>query len=372
MSTAKRLVDQPTINAESTIHALEEVGILQTKISLLRTDIDNIILAPRLRIDADGSMGLLHIEGAKLQISGRSSDTTTQKLLSDIIRVIEFLSINLLPSVVTPLFNILMPNLISKLESGPLLATIPVDLDGISLFNNIITQVSQFAITLDSHGWHGKASLMEWIAQAPQVWIGKRRETALHMVRQLLLDGLGDPRVVERVETQVVSHEEDMFVAPAGNDDWDTKWSEDYNNEKSNTQAVRSNGSPQQTAEEDVSAWGLEDDLVDQKKEPNTSHVNIVEDETDAWGWGDEDDNEESTKHPDSAPHQAFMPKTDHNSNSKVPSEREITLRETYNITAFPEKLLEIIVQIFEDVETLTQSRSVVDEAVTAFSNSNK
>ena len=303
-------------------------------------------------------MGSLIVNENSLGITGRSSDTTTRSLLFDIIRVIKFLNTNLLPSVAMPLSEVLMPSLISRLESGPLLASIPADLDGIPQFKETLDLVTSFASTLDTCKWQGKNRLIEWTDRAPQVWLQKRLEASLHMVRRLLSRGFGEPRAVERVETQTISRKEDMFAAHTGNDDWDAKWSDNGNEERPNPQPIKTSASLGEAAEEDVSAWGLEDDSTDQREELSKDHTDVAEDESDAWGWGDDDDNVEPTKHSDTAHHQPSSQKINGHGASDGPSEREVTLREKYNITALPEQLLDIILQIFADAETLTNPRS--------------
>lgn len=273
--------------------------------------------------------------------------------------LVDYLSVHLPPAIAIPLSEILMPSLISRLESGPLLSSVPADLEGIADFQYTLDLVLSFANTLDKHGWHGKTSLVEWTNQAPRVWLGKRRETSLQKVREALLKGLGEPRAVERIETQTVSKDEGMFAAKGSNDDWNAHWSDEEKEDNLDLSLSRHDETPEEVVEEDVSAWGLEDDTTKESKGQRNSQTDNITDESDAWGWGDEDDTAGSSKAPDLPPRQARPPNINGGAGPKLSAERQMTLKETYHITALPEQILEVIIQVISDVERLSQPESV-------------
>ena len=325
----------------------------------LRKAIDSIIITPRLRKAADGTMRSLFVDGDDISLNGRTTDTSTRTLLADIDRMIQFLISRLPSSIAVPLSDVLMPNLISRLELGPLLSSVPADLEGISEFEATLEVVLTFADTLNRHEWPGKASLVEWVKQAPKVWLGKRRETSLNAVRTLLLKGLGNPRAVERVETQLVSREDQVFATNKDQDDWNTDWS-DEENMTARSLKVGASNSKEGEDEEDVSAWGLQDDVEGTKEDSNGDHAKGDEDEADpadAWGWGEDDENTEAIISPGPEPIQASPSEIHSRTALKQPAEREMTLKETYNITALPEEILEIIIQAILDTELLIKPR---------------
>lgn len=168
---------------------------------------------------------------------------------------------------------------------------------------------------------------------------------------------------MERVETQVISREDEVFAADAKVDDWDAGW--DDGDETGQAKAA-SNGHSQ-NEEEDVSAWGFDEDEMEEGK-PSEGHneeprTNDEEHDGEAWGWGDENDNPDSpqsVKQP--TPKAAEAPKKNGDAilaAQQAPTEREVTLREMYNITALPEQILETIVHVVEDAESLARSEYV-------------
>ena len=344
---------------DTIVSALTQLDLLKSKIITLQKGIDNVIITPRLRSQADGTVASLVTERDAIWATERSPDLSTAKLLSDIHMLVDYLSIHLPPAIAIPLSEILMPSLISRLESGPLLSSVPADLEGIADFQNTLDLVLNFANTLDKHGWQGKSSLEEWTNQAPRVWLGKRRETSLQKIREALMKGLGEPRAVERIETQTVSRGDGMFTASGSNDDWDAHWSDEDKEENLNLGFSNHEDTPAEVVEEDVSAWGLEDDTAEESNEQRNGQTGNTTDETDTWGWGDEDNAGGSSKAPALLPRQAHPPNTNGRAGSKPSAERQITLRETYNITALPEQILEVIVQVILDFERLSQPGSV-------------
>lgn len=305
-------------------------------------------------------IGSWAIEDEVIRISGRMSDKSTETLFSDMNNMIEYLSTYLPSSITVPLSESLLPSLTSKLVSGPLSSSVPPDLDGIPAFKATLDQVRKFTDSLNAHNWRGKNNLRQWMQDAPQVWLTRRSEYALHMIRGLLARGLGDPRTVERVETQVVTKDDSIFVNNGNNEDWNAEWSDD----EAPNDTKKDEASPQGThvneeEEEDVSAWGLDDDPDHAKVGNGVDSNKVVEDGGDAWGWGDDNDTDEAVKPPRTHPRSALSPKRNGDIAKSAPSERQLTLRETYKITALPEQTSEIIFGVISDANNLARLRYV-------------
>ena len=135
----------------------------------------------------------------------------------------------------------------------------------------------------------------------------------------------------------MVSQREAAFAVNGEADDWNSGWNEDNEESAESAQA--------HTEDDDVSAWNFEDDEPnkpgdsDQAKQ-DTDEVN--DDSADAWGW-DEDDPAKGREKEDITT-KTTLEKTPTNDNSNnIPSEREVTLKETYTITDIPDFVLEII-----------------------------
>ena len=354
-------IGQSATEFTSVVTALSKLDLLDSKIALLRKAIDSIIITPRLRKTTDSTVRSLIVDGDDLSLTGRTSDTSTRALLADINVMIQYLTSRLPSSIAVPLSSVLMPSLMSRLEYGPLRSSVPTDLDGVPEFETTLKVILSFADTLDSHKWQGNSALVGWVEQAPKVWLGKRRETSLDAVRTLLLKGLGNPRAVERVETQFVSREDEVFANKKDKDDWNAHWS-DEENEMTASSNPRASNVKEGVDEEDVSAWELQDDTEKRNEEDNSDNANGDEDEADpadAWGWGEDDENAKPIEPLVSRPTQASLSKNNNLAAIKQPTEREMTLKETYNITALPEEILEIIVQAVLDAELLAKPRLV-------------
>lgn len=315
-------------------------------------DLESLIIQPRLQLQQDGTVGSLEISEHSICVSGWSPDLSAQSLFSDLDSVIIFFRSCLPPAVVQPLADLLMPFLTSKLISVWLSSAVPEDLDGMEDFQDTLSLVHQFGQKLESYNWPGRRGLMEWNSSIPKVWLMKRQEISLNHVRRLLSKGLGAIETVERVETEVVSRDDDVFAGSGGGDDWNAGWSDEDTSSPTKTTHTSQVDKDGGEDEEDVSAWGLDDDKDDvdtAKKEENASEAN---DEAEAWGWGDENDGEEPQNVSQVRKHSPVRSKR--NGMPEAPEqEREITLKETYNITSLPKEVFAIIMQVISDAEKL-------------------
>jgi len=346
------------VDINAVVVALSALGFLNAKVVTFQKAFDETIVTPRLLQRSDGTVGSWAIEGDVMRIAGRMSDTSTKTLFTDINAMIDYLSMRLPSTIAVPLSEALLPSLTSRLVSGPLSFSVPPDLDGIPAFKATLNHVENFTGSLKAHNWRGKNNLIQWMQDAPQVWLSRRSEYALHLIRKLLVRGLGDPRTVERVETQVVTKNDSMFAENRNNEDWNAGWCDDEEQkEKNNDIALSRETNANEGEEEDVSAWGLDDDPDHDQVDAGEDSKKAVEDEGDAWGWGDDNETDGTLKSPrlhSSSPH---TPKRNGNVAKAPPSERQLTLRETYRITALPERISEIIFEAVSDANTLARSR---------------
>ena len=345
----------------SVASALNELDLLSGKTIEFWKSFDGLILSPRLTVGSDGKTATVAIDNGTISSTGRAVEKSTDHLLEDVKVITTYLEQNLPSIIAVPLSKIMMPSLISKLISGPLAASVPIDLDSIGSYKTTLDRVSSFAESLDAKGWQGQSELHEWTRNAPKVWLTRRSQSSLNSVRQILKRGLGHARAVERVETQVFKRDDGMFAANEKDEDWKAGWSE--NGEDGIPGMEISASTPHvpvqvEETDDDTSAWGFEEEDLDTANKPTTEPAAQVDNvETDAWGW--EDDNEKaesSVQNRPLSPTKLRQPKTN-GQNNKPSNEREITLKEAYYVTALPEQLLEIIVQTIEDAESLLTSR---------------
>ncbi len=95
-------------------------------------------------------------------------------------------------------------------------------------------------------------------------------------------------------------------------------------------------------------AWGWgDDDATATEAEPGepTEDKTDDDDATDAWGWGDEARDDDTAAKPELKP-------TPQAAGSQA---REVTFKETYNISSMPQPVLDLISAIVEDGAALTQ-----------------
>ena len=326
------------------VTALTKLDLLKSKILTFRKDFDAVILTPRLHPQNDGTVGVLRIEGNNIRISGRLLDTSIASLSVDVTLIIEYLASRLPPSIAVPLSEVLMPSLTSRLISVWLSPSIPPDLDGMKDFQAILGLVLKYADKVESYKWHGKDDLVEWVERAPRVWLNKRLASSLDRVRRLLVRGLGDAKTVERIETQLLTREDDLFTGNKSGDDWDAGWS-DNDEEKRPSSSKPPRGSGEEE-EEDVSAWGLDDDTNDEPTARDPEAYGATDEDNDAWGWHDDKDEDEGSPH-------ATSTRDNGTPSTSQRTKREVTLKETYNITGLPEEILDIVKQVVSDAETL-------------------
>ncbi|MCJ1477975.1 ribosome biogenesis protein ytm1 [Lambiella insularis] len=358
VSFHKTTEGDPSTDIDAVVMALSALGLLRGKILLLRKAFDNVILTPRIQLQADGSTAAWTIQGDDIWISGRITEPSTKTLLSDIIAMVQHINSHIPPAIAIPFTELLLPGLASRMVSGPLSSSVPQDLDGISSFKHTLDQVSSFAESLVEHGLRGKNDLTRWVDAAPQVWLARRTESSLHSIRHLLVHGLGKPQTVERVETQVISSEDNLFVDNSNNEDWNAGWSDEDEENKSPKPAAEHSqqiNGKDGDEEEDVSAWGLDDD-ADNEPHDTDHRPSNEEDDGGAWGWSEDNENNNTNRSP-AAPRSTKKTSQRNGSITNGPlMERQVTLKESYHITSLPEQILELIIQVASDAEALAQS----------------
>lgn len=309
---------------------------------------ERFLLTPLLQSRHDQSADSLSVEGGSISLSEASTSNGVEVLFANISKLIEYLAANLPTPIACKVPLLLGPNLISMIISLWLSPAIPTDLDSMEEFQNIVVSVLHFADAMERQKWPGRARLVNWTKETPRLWLDRRQEVALDKIRRMLASGFGDINTVERVETQVMSKTEDIFTSRAEDDDWNAEWSDD--DEARQPGATDSTITNEENTEADVSAWGLGEEANAENVNVASQMVHNENEDSGAWGWGDEDEDGQATLSPTASPKRLKR------NGIKLPApttEREITLRETYNITALPGEVLELITQALSDAETL-------------------
>lgn len=346
-------------------------------------EVDQAIVGPRLDIDSPALPGIV-ADGDVLRAEGQS-DKSIDALFVDMDKVFTYFAEKLPPDLIDSISALMMPEIVSRIISEWLDSAVPASLKQMDLFESIMATAKRFCARLTELKFAGFNELQDWVEDAPKVWLGKCRETALDTVRTRLSEGLGSSKQVERIEKQMVSRAEgqELAAAPATaaaaeDDDW-AAWDDegDQQAEEPPITSPQVAAKAPQTAEAPKIAEGFDDEVADAwgwneegdasdapeaSNAPETSQtptepnqeVENDDDAADAWGWGDEDTNEEAPGQPTAQQPAAAA--------AQPPvQQREMILKETYNISSMPEPVLQLIFAILEDGATLTNEEYVSD-----------
>ncbi|KAI7270754.1 hypothetical protein KC345_g7361 [Hortaea werneckii] len=337
-----------SLSLEGIAKTAQGLAIFDGLLQKLSKDLERDILKPRMTASTNGQVTKLEVTGISLLCSGPSGDLSYKSLFHDLETMIDFLARELPSSISLPLSDSLVVALANRLEEQWLEPAVPLDVNGMPGFQETLGDVQHLADTVEKNGWHGAKQLRDWVQSAPRTWLTKRREAVLGDVRNLVFVGLRETKTVERVETQMISQDDQQALQGDGggqDDDWDTAWDEPEEDAKPE-EAPPSAGRTED--EDEASAW----DAEDMEKEPARSDGNEDEDEGDAWGWGDEDANKPASpvasKPP--APKASGVTGT---SQVQQPAEREMTLRETFSVTFIPDGVIKLLQQIIADAQCL-------------------
>lgn len=352
--TLKGSVEQEAaVDINTIIEALTRLNLLDSFLSRLNRDIDNILISSRLPLGTDNVVCGFEIRGDDLQVTGPVNDGAIKPVLQDIHMLAEYLSARLPEAIAIPLSSKIVPIIASRLISNILLPAVPVSTNGVHDFQETLSYVLGLVEYLDELGWSGQNRLTEWVDKSADIWLAKQKEAAIAKVQTLFSTQVREKKTVERIETQAVSKGDALHADQEDDNEWGADWDEEEEPEKE-AETSKAN----EVEEEDMSAWGIEDDdHVEESKPEGETHATKPSDDEDAedWGaeWGDGDDTKPNevtdpmTKSPE-------RPKT--NGKSMIqnpPAKQEVTLRETYTVTAIPDSIMEIIIQVVTDVETL-------------------
>ncbi|KAF2499152.1 hypothetical protein BU16DRAFT_454802 [Lophium mytilinum] len=346
--TIKDKIQRETlISIDMVVEVLKKLRLFDTAVGRLAMAFESIIISPRLSITRDPGVLQIVIDEDDIQAKGLIKSMSVHSALEDIQRVAEYLSTRLPASIAVPLSAKLVPVFATKLINNWLVPAIPLHLKDIPAFQETLSLVLGLAEYLDELTWSGQSQLVEWVDRSAELWLTKRKEATIAGIRRVCFKGVHTTHTVERVETQVVSKSDSIIKgSEAQDDDWGAEWGdEDTATEESKT--------AEPVEEEDVSAWGVDDDTEEEppKTEPKEA-AEAGEDEADAWGW---DDEVTQAAHTDSSPKLTKSTKVNGASQPQQPVSREITLKETYVVTSIPDAILEIINQVLSDVDALAR-----------------
>lgn len=304
------------------------------------------IVDPILLPSVTGQSRSVRVGESGIEVDSDISVASVSEVLDRIVNVLSYLRQHLPTAIFVPFSEIFIPTLSSKVISSWLSPAIPTGLSGLNEFEKTLDAVLSFSHTIESLGLHGHEDLVSWVNQAPRLWLTRRRVDSLDQVRRVLAASQYTTKQVERTEKEKVSQEDESLLENAASDDWDAGWNED-NDEAGNGKPAEAHNE-----DEDMSAWGLDEDTKDEAAENATATAAEEDDAEDAWGWGDEEEDQQD--HSLSHAASTTKPVNGHGA-TKHTSQREVILREKYTVTGIPDSILDIVEQQIMDSEAISQ-----------------
>lgn len=333
---------------DDTIAATARLDLLVPASQKLQKDLLLAIVEPILLPNQDGYSRPIHVAEGSIHVQPEPAITTVPQLLHRVSTALGFLRQCLPPSISDSFSDTFVPTLASKIISSWLSSAIPTDLAGLADFEAILDSVLKFAQTIETLGWHGKEELVSWVNQAPRLWLTRRRADSLDQVRKVLAGSHGMTKQVERVEKEEVSRADEVLLENATSDDWDASWDDDSGDESKEIPSGTQEG------EDDVAAWGLDDDGTEEVVETKVGiSESADDDDADAWGWGDDEDGDERVENQPAQETHKATPVIGRDIGHRAP--REVTLREHYTVTDIPDSIMAIVRQQVTDVEAISQ-----------------
>ncbi|KAK5112922.1 hypothetical protein LTR62_003744 [Meristemomyces frigidus] len=358
--TVKETDTDPAVSKETAsiidmnvvVEVVKGLGLFEGLVQKLSKDLERTIFRSCLVTGEREPSMCVSVSDKTLSCSARQSDTTYDEVFGDLTKAVDFLATKLPTSVTVLLSQTLVQAFSNRLEDQWLEPAVPLGVEEMPAFQSVLGHVQHLTEVIDGHKWHGTRQLHDWVDNAPGTWLTKRREAVLGDVRNLVFAGLRQTKTVERVETQMVTKEDHQALQGTGeqaDDEWDTAWDEAEDEAKThNVHATASE--PTKVADDETGAWD-----TDEVAEKPVGGTEVGEDEGEAWGWGDDEQHPPSPEMSRKA-QPASPPKTagplEHTGSQQ---EREMTLRETFTVTAVPDGVVELIQQIISDAQILAK-----------------
>ncbi|KAG6070796.1 hypothetical protein E4U16_006608 [Claviceps sp. LM84 group G4] len=364
--------------------ALKAYKETDERMEQLWRNLNGAIVSPRMDKTRQTQFGI-KVNDDELALSGQN-DASVESLLSDLQVILAFVSQKVPQELLSGLGGFMMVDLIPRLIQQWLNPAVPSSLKDMARFQTITQSVQAFCGALETNGYSDFEALKEWVSKAHMTWLGRCREMALDTVRTKLIQGIGQPRLVERIEKHMVTVSEGNELATTGagasadTNDWGAAWDDAWDNEEGvkntripteATDATDSNRPATANEDDGTDAWGWgEDDgpaaedsseQVDVPKNADDALALVEEEEkgendddddagADAWGWGDEDLTADPEPTKQSSPKKPKKP-------ARPEEKKELVFKEKYCISSMPAPVLNMITTTLEDGATLIEEK---------------
>lgn len=366
MADSNQRPDSP-LSIYETANALSELGLLESAIARFHRELDTLIISPRFAVTRGGSMSNLVVDTEAIWTSGTNQNPSATAIVQDVRNLVSYLTQRLPKLVFDPLLERILPSLMVQLINGWLDSSLPLKMVEMESFQQSLSSILELAEYIESFGINmpSEADLSDWIQRLPVTWMSRRREAALADMRAAAYRDVRSKKSAERVETQMVAHDDVMVSGNQQEDDWNADWADEPDEQHEDAAKAQPSAGPVEDVE-DARAWGLEDDPAEasNEKQEESAATAEGEEDADAWGWGDDVEESADPTKPEEATTQEI------NANGSAernrPADREITLRETFTITALPDSILTLISQVLSDAQTLASPTFPIQQIAAA------
>ena len=340
---------------DQTAYRLQQLGLLRPYISKFCREFTRAILVPRLQRRRSAPGKRIETNGNSVRLSNARTNPGIPDLLDDLLIIFKFLNQHLPEELIQDISMELMPKISSILVDRWLSSAIPKQIQELNDFWKVLDLVQAFISNVGEEGWNAE-KLLQWTQNFPQTWLDRRKERALTEVRKAMSGGFGDLKAVTRRETRMVATGEGAFATSQKCDEWDDNWSNDGETVQPDFENPTASDPDVGHDDEDVSAWGLEgEDEAEEVPFKSTEDSLEVKGNADAWGWDDDQEDKAAAvrtkaNRRDSPPRSSPM----------VNVQQEVTLEEHYNITSFPDRILEVVSGVLKDAQDLSEPKYVL------------
>ncbi|RPA85240.1 hypothetical protein BJ508DRAFT_373624 [Ascobolus immersus RN42] len=367
------------VSGKEIVEAMMKLGTFESEVAAWSRRIERRFLKRVLKKDGKAYRFVQEGDAVRLR---PVSDIHVDDLLNDLRMLLDFLNTRL-PSCTT---NSIARALTSTIESGLteefLPPRLPTGLEEVKQFEAIVRSAEGFAQYITASGWATSENhLSEWCKRAGKVWLTKRKADILNAARTEIREGVQNMIVVE--EEYLEDKESDL---EGFDESWEADWAlqeSDKEGHRQETEKAKPSKPdnhllPELGEEDDVSGWGLGDDLgldddeeseeKPQAKERRPSTTG-GEDEWGAWGEDldlDDIDVQEEPKKPVQAV-QTSSPKTS-KKQAHAPVPRSTI--QMFTATSASQGLFEVIQNVLAEAKELKtnpsyQSTSIASAAAT-------
>lgn len=352
--------DGKSVRLSEAIELCSSLGLLDSEILRVKRDVESTLVAPILAHGTPlGVSRMVATDGGSLEVLQSIDTALSYDLFQDLTEVVSYIHQKMPPEASRLLAESLMPSIIAHLISHKLPASLPVSVEELKIVPGIVDSIKTFAEKLEAISWGGAVDLKEWVENLFKVWLSKKREKSVDVVRISLSKSLNERKTAEHVETQVVSSA-DAIAQTKQAEEWDEDWGDD--DEQLEPPVKDEADAP--TREEDWGAWDADDADTGGEADATlgSSRTNGAparekqedseEQEADDWGW-----DEQKTASVPASPKKPPKPASRSNGHAATPkrTEQELTLRETYTITSLPDELYASISTLITDAQILRE-----------------